>query len=359
MENKKLKVALIGCGMIGHSHAEAVIEDGRAELVAVVCGRSLEKGKEFQKKYNIPFLTQDYREVLDNCEVDMAIICNPSSYHSEVSIAFSNAGIHVLCEKPLDVKVDKMTEMIETAEKNNVLLGCVFPNRTQSGIVNAKKIIDSGELGKMRIVEFQYRGYRSHSYYANSYWRGDKEINGGGCLINQGSHGVDALVHLCGNVKKVCAVSDIMGRKMTGEDTVNALMEFDNGAHGALMGTVLSYFPETNPESDRIRIEFEKGTIVFADGKTMLYKSLSEEDLEVEEIQLSDKVESFGAAPEDIDMNAHNFVVSNFIDGILKGEKLIAPARDARRAVDLILTIYKSAEKNEWLEVPHFDLDLM
>ncbi len=355
MENKKLKVALIGCGMIGESHAEAVIEDGRAELSAVVCGKSLEKGKAFQEKYNIPFLTQDYNEVFEHCDIDMAIVCNPSSFHKDVTVAFLKKGIPVLCEKPLDVKVDKMTEMIDAAERNNVLLGCVFPNRTQSGIVNAKKILDSGELGKMRIVEFQYRGYRSHSYYANSYWRGDKEINEGGCLINQGSHGVDALVHLCGNVKKVCAVSDIMGRKMTGEDTVNALMEFDNGAHGTLMATVLSYIPETNPECDRIRIECEKGTIVFADGKTMLYKSLSEEELKTEEIQLSDKVESFGAAPEEIDENAHNLVVSNFIDGILKGEKLIAPAHDARRAVDLILTIYKSAETNEWVEVPHFD----
>ena len=354
MENKKLKVALIGCGMIGHSHAQAVIEDGRAELSWVVCGKDYKKGESFKEKYNIPYLTNDYKDVINNGNVDMAIIATPSSYHSECAIDFLNAGIDVLCEKPLDVKIEKMTKMIEAANMNNKLLGCVFPNRTQSGIVNAKKILDSGELGKMRIVEFQYRGYRSHSYYANSYWRGDKDINGGGCLINQGSHGVDALVYLCGNAKRVLGVSDIMGRKMTGEDTVNALIEFDNGAHGTLMATVLSYFPETNSECDRIRIECEKGTIVFADGKTMLYKSMSEDELKVEEIQLSDKVESFGDKPEDMDMDAHNQVVSNFIDGILKGEELIAPATDARRAVALILSIYKSAETNEWVEVPHF-----
>lgn len=356
MENKKLKVALIGCGMIGHSHADAIIADGRAEITAVVCGRDLKKGELFKEKYNIPFLTNDYKEVLKLGNIDMAIICTPSSYHGECAIDFLNAGIDVLCEKPLDVKIDTMTKMIEAAESNNVLLGCVFPNRTQSGIVNAKKILDSGELGKMRIVEFQYRGYRSHDYYANSYWRGDKEINGGGCLINQGSHGIDALVYLCGNAKRVLGVTDIMGRKMTGEDTANALIEFDNGAHGALMGTVLSYYPEKNSECDRIRIECEKGTIVFADGKTMLYKSLSEDEFKVEEIQLSDSVESFGESPEDMDFDAHNRVVSNFIDGILKGEKLIAPARDARRAVDLILSIYKSAETREWVDVPHFDL---
>lgn len=356
MREKKLQVALVGCGLIGRSHAEAVINDGRAELAALVCGRNWDKGLAFKEEFNIPYMTNDYKDVIKRGGIDMVIIASPSAYHCQCAVDFADAGIDILCEKPLDVKVETMTKMIEAAERNNVLFGCVFPNRTQSGIVNAKKLIDSGELGKIRIVEFQYRGYRSHSYYANSYWRGDKNINGGGCLINQGSHGVDAMIHLCGQAKRVLGIIDIMGRKMTGEDTVNALIEFDNGAHGTLMGTVLSYVPETNPECDRLRIECEKGTIVFAEGKTMLYKSLSEEDLKVEEVLLSDDIKSYGEKPEDIDHNAHNIVVSNYIDGILKGEKLLAPARDARRAVDLILSIYKSAETREWVDVPHFDM---
>ncbi len=350
--DKKLKVALVGCGMIAHSHAEAIEADGRAEIVALVHGRSVQKGEEFAKKYNIPYLTDDYKKVIDECDVDMVIICNPSSYHAECAIAFADAGIDILCEKPLDVTIDKMTAMIEATEKNNVIMGCVFPNRVQSGIINAKKILDSGELGKMRIVEFQYRGYRGHDYYSNSYWRGVSAINGGGFLINQGSHGVDAMVHLAGNVKSVCAVCDTMGRNIDGEDTAFALLEFENGAHGTLMGTVLSYNPEGNPECDRIRIECEKGTIVFADGKTVLYKSLSDNEFNVEEIQLSEKVEVFGEKPENIDSEAHNRIVSNFIDAILNGAELIAPARDARRSIDLILTIYESAKTRSWTDVP-------
>lgn len=355
MNDKKLKVALVGCGLIGDAHAEAVRVDGRGEIVALVHGRNADAGKRFAKKHGIPFVTNDYNEVIKRRDIDMVIICSPNSYHAACAIDFANAGVHVLCEKPLDVKIEKMTAMIEAAEKNNVLLGCVFPNRFQEGIMNAKKLIDSGELGKMRIVEFQYRGYRSHDFYRASYWKGSKEINGGGCLINQGSHGVDALVHLAGNVKRVCAVCDTMGRNIDGEDTVCALLEFENGAHGTLMATVLSYFPETNSECDRIRIEFEKGTIVFAEGKTVLYKSLSESELKTEEILLSGKVESFGANPEDLDFEAHNAVIANFIDGMLKGEKLIAPARDARRAIDLVLSIYESAENQTWVDVPRFD----
>lgn len=353
--DKKLRFALVGCGMIAETHAEAIEADGRAEIVALVHGKSAEKGKAFAERFGIPFVTGDYNEVIARGGIDAVIIASPSSYHAECAIAFANAGVHILCEKPLDVKIDKMTAMIDAAEEAGVLFGCVFPNRTLPGIANAKKLIDSGELGKMRIVEFQYRGYRSHSYYANSYWRGKSAINGGGFLINQGSHGLDALVFLAGSVKRVCAVCDTMGRDIDGEDTANALLEFQNGAHGALMGTVLSYNPETNSECERIRMEFERGTLVFADGKMMLYKSLSEDELKVEEIRLSGEDKSFGANPEDFDHAAHFDLVSNFIDGVLHGTPLTAPARDARRAIDLVLTLYESAKTRSWVDVPQFD----
>ena len=358
MKNRKLQVALIGCGMIGHGHAEGVARDGRAEIAAVVYGKNRAAAEDFAKKYGIPFVTDDYREVIERGGIDVAIVATPNACHAEATIAFANAGVHVLCEKPLDVEIDKMTAMIDAAEKNNVLLGCVFPNRTRDDLIRAKEIIDSGELGRMLMVEFQYRGYRSHSYYNSSNWKGTKAGDGGGCLINQGSHGIDALVFLAGGVKSVCAVCDTMARKIDVEDAACALLEFDSGAHGTLMGTTLSHFPEANSECERIRIEFERGTVVYADGKTVLYKSLSDDELKVEEICLTDKIESFGANPEDMDMAAHYAIVSNFIDGVLDGKKLIAPARDARRAVDLVLSIYKSAETRAWVDVPKFDMKI-
>lgn len=353
MKDGKLQVALIGCGMIGHGHAEGIARDGRAEIAAVVYGKNKEAADAFAEKYGIPWVTNDYKEVIARGGIDMAIVCTPSDRHAESAIAFADAGVHVLCEKPLDVTVDKMTAMIDAAEKNSVLLGCVFPNRTREDLQKAKAIIDSGELGRMLTVEFQYRGYRSHSYYASSAWKGTR-AGGGGCLMNQGSHGIDALVYLAGSVKRVCAVCDTMARNIDAEDTACALLEFESGAHGTLMGTTLSHFPETNSECERIRIEFERGTVVYADGKTVLYKSLSEEELKTEAICLTDKVESFGADPEDMDMGAHYAIVSNFIDGILLGTPLIAPARDARRAIDLILTVYQSSASGTWENVPTF-----
>ena len=354
---EKLKIALVGCGMIAPAHAEGILRDGRAEIVALVYGSNRKMAEDFAEKFGIPFITDNYNDVIVNIQVDAAIICTPSGTHAEIATAFLSAGAHVLCEKPLDIDTDKMTRMIETAEEKNRLLGCVFPNRTRKDLQQAKEIIDSGELGRMLMVEFQYRGFRSHLYYSSSNWKGTKAMDGGGCLINQGSHGVDALVYLTGNVKRVFAVCDTMARKIDVEDAVCALLEFENGAHGTLMATILSHFPETNSECERIRIEFEHGTIVYAEGKTMLYKSLSDDKLEVEEICLTEKIESYGANPEDMDIDAHFSIVSNFLDAILEGKALIASARDARRAVDTILSIYKSGETNSWVKVPNFNLE--
>lgn len=353
MKNGKLQVALVGCGMIGHAHAEGIALDDRAEIVAVVYGSNKAAAEDFAKKYNIPYVTNDYRELVARGDIDMAIVCTPGSSHAPISIAFANAGAHVLCEKPLGMSVEQMSAMIESAENNHVLLGCVYPNRTRTDLQKAKALIDSGELGRMLMVEFQYRGYRSPSYYANSTWKGSI-ADGGGCLMNQGSHGIDALIYLAGGIKRVCAVCDTMARKMEAEDTACALLEFDNGAHGTLMATTLSHFPETNSECERIRMEFERGTIIYADGKTMVYESISDDELKTNAICLTENVACYGDKPEDIDMQAHYDIVSNFIDGILQGAELIAPAVQARRSIDLIMTIYKSSASGTWEEVPHF-----
>ena len=82
MKNGKLQVALIGCGMIGHSHAEAIVQDGRAEIAAVVYGSNRKAAEAFAEKYNIPYITNDYREVIAKGGIDMAIVCSPSSSHA-------------------------------------------------------------------------------------------------------------------------------------------------------------------------------------------------------------------------------------------------------------------------------------
>ncbi len=353
---KKIGIAIIGCGMIANSHAEAILADGRAEIKAAAYGTNIEKGTAFAEKFGIPRIVGDYHELLDDSEIQAVCICTPSSLHAECAIDFANRGVHILCEKPLDITQEKMTAMIDAATKNNVRLGCVFPNRTIPALQKAKEILESGELGAMKIVECQYRGYRSPKYYGSSKWKGTKKFDGGGALMNQGIHAFDLMMYLTGDVASVCAQVGTLGRDIEVEDTASALLTFANGAHGVLMGTTLSHVPESAPEGDYIRIECARGTILYASGKTTLYKNRAEDDFDVEAIPLDtpDKaVTDSGSAPENINMEGHQIIVSNFISAALGEEEILIPAESARRAVDMVLTIYESGKTGNWLPVQY------
>ena len=350
----KIKAAIIGCGMIAESHAKALQLDGRVDIVAAAYGTNIEKGRAFAEKFGIPKIVGDYHELL-NDDIDMVCICTPSGVHAQPTIDFANAGISILCEKPLDIEHGKMTEMIDAAEKAGVKLGCVFPNRMRIGAKRAKELLDSGELGAMKIVECQYRGYRSPAYYTSSKWKGTRALDGGGALMNQGIHAIDLMMYLTGDVTRVVAQTGALGRDIEVEDTAAALLTFANGAQGTLMGTTLSHIPENSPEGDRIRIECERGSILYADNKTIYFKNNAKDDFDVVEIPLEEIVDHVGSGskPENIDMQGHCEIVSNFVSAVLGEAEVVIPPRSARRGVDLVLAIYESAERGGWVDVKY------
>jgi len=350
----KLGIAIVGCGMIAESHAAAIKMDGRAILIAAAYGTNKTRGEEFAKKFDVPFITGDYRELLKRGDIGMACICTPSNMHAENAADFLNAGIPALVEKPPDINGESVTRMIDAANKKSLPLGCVFPNRTRQGLIRAKKLLESGELGAMYAVECQYRGYRSPEYYISSKWKGKKASDGGGCLMNQGIHAVDAMLWLTGPVEKVCGQIGTFGRDIEVENAGAALLKFKNGAQGVLIGATLSYTPEEAPEGDRIRIECENGSIVYANGKTTYHKNNSPGSFDVEKIPLDDddsEAVSSGASPEVIDMQTHFIIVSDFISCAIDIREPLVPARSARMSVDTVLAVYRSAESGRWEDV--------
>lgn len=345
---KKIRFGIIGCGIIANSHAKSILSDERAELAAVCENSNERKLLDFAARYNVENICRDYRELVKRQDIDAVCICTPSGMHGECTIAAVKEGKHVLCEKPLDIHADTMTEMIRTAREHHVKLGCVFPNRTRDGLRKAKQILESGELGRMTIVECHYTGYRSPEYYASAGWRGTWALDGGGCLMNQGIHAIDAMCWLAGPVKSVYGVASTMLRKIEVEDSAMALLEYANGANGVLMGTTISNVPESAPEGDRIRIECENGTIVYAGGKASLHTRRTGADgsVEFEKTDLDEagaSTVSSGGKPENIDMESHSFIVKDMVSAILEDREPYITAESARICVDLVLGIYESS----------------
>ena len=341
----KLKFAIIGCGVIGPKHAEGIAACNNAELYAV-CDIIREKAELLAKKYNAKMVFTDYKEMLQQKEIDIVCICTPSGLHGDMAIACAEMGKHVLCEKPLDISTDKINAMIKACRDHNVKLGGIFQNRTYSGCIAAKKILDEGKLGKIYIADGYTKEYRSPAYYKSAGWRGTWALDGGGCLINQGVHCIDILCWLAGPVESILARTYTMARDIEVEDSAFALVRFKNGACGVIEGSTISL----PGRDDYVEIQCEKGRILYDSGKTVMYETDSggnviETPLDTEEIDKSNTAND----PSAFTAKGHTYLIADMARAVTEDREPYITGASARNAVDAILAIYESSRT--WKEI--------
>ena len=198
----KIRFGIVGCGVISSWHAKAVTAAEDAELVAC-CDIIPERAEKLAGEFNAPKVYTDYCEMMDSGEVDAVCVCTPSGMHGDVTIAAAERGKHVMCEKPIDIKLARIDEMIAARKKNKVKLGVIFQRRTSPLWHKVKKTIDEGRLGKMVLGDAYLKYFRSQEYYDSGDWRGTWELDGGGALMNQGVHLIDILRWIMGPVETI------------------------------------------------------------------------------------------------------------------------------------------------------------
>ena len=157
---KVLGFGIIGCGVIAPHHASSIVANEKARLVAV-CDIIVEKAITLKEKYSAISYYTDYREMLKRDDLDVVCICTPSGMHSEMAVSAAQAGIHVFCEKPLDITKEKISAMIDACRKEQIKLGCVFQRRTMPEAIAVKNAIDAGALGKLVLADAYLKYYLS------------------------------------------------------------------------------------------------------------------------------------------------------------------------------------------------------
>lgn len=337
--DNKLKCAIIGCGVIASKHAAGIINCEDAELYAV-CDIIEDTAKKFAEKYGVEKYFIDYKDVVELKEIDMICMCLPSGLHADITVEFAKAGKHVLCEKPLDITTQKLDMMIKAFDDNKVKLGAIFQNRTYSGPKKAKELLEEGKLGKILIADGYMKLYRSPEYYKSAGWRGTIALDGGGCLMNQGVHGIDLLCWLAGEVESIVAKTYTKARDIEVEDSAFALVNFKNGASGIIEGSTIS-LPGLD---ERIEIQCEKGRIVYDTRITTLYQvdengKIVETSLDTEDIEESNTANDPSAFPS----TTHEFLVADMVRAIIEDRDPFITGAMARHAVDVILAIYESS----------------
>ncbi|MBS4219149.1 Gfo/Idh/MocA family oxidoreductase [Bacillus sp. FJAT-49711] len=338
----KMKFAIVGAGVIAPFHAKAISANSNADLVAI-CDTEIEKAEKLASEFGVSKTYIDYEDMFKKEEIDIVSVCVPSGLHAEITIAAAKAGIHVLCEKPLDITRENMSEMIEVCKNNKVKLGCVYQRRTLDAAVITRKAIQDGKLGKLVLGDAYLKYYRSPEYYESAGWRGTWELDGGGALMNQGVHGIDLIQWMVGDVESVFAYTAPLVRNIEVEDTAVITVKYKNGAFGVIQGTT-SVYPG---QETRFEIHGEHGSIIFADSGFKEWKFLNGD----ETIPKVGNNEGGGSDPKAISDEGHYLFVEDIIQAVREDREPLVPGEEARKAVDLILAIYESSKTGKEVKV--------
>lgn len=160
-----IKFGLIGCGRIAQRHAEHINNNG---ILTAVCDIVIEKAEALAKQYGARAYSDINNFLAGKDEIDVVAICSPNGLHAAHTIKSLNAGYHVLCEKPMAIKVNDCDEMIKAAEKANKRLFAVKQNRFNPPVAVVKQVIDDGRLGKILSIQLNCFWNRNEDYYKNS-----------------------------------------------------------------------------------------------------------------------------------------------------------------------------------------------
>ncbi len=346
---KEVRFGIIGVGGMGTSHSRKFRagEIQRARLVAA-CDVEPERLEPFT---DLKTFTNS-RELIRSGEVDAVLIATPHYDHTTIGIdAFEN-GLHVLVEKPISVHKADAQRLIDAWKRSdNRVFGAMFQLRTEPWYKKIKQLIESGELGKIvRINWVVTAWYRTEAYYASGGWRATWKGEGGGVLLNQCPHNLDLFQWFFGMPNR-CRAFCHFGKyhDIEVEDEVTAYFEFPDGATAVFLAST----GET-PGTDRLEIAGDRGKLVYEDGKITFIRN---EILTSEFTRTSP--ERFGR-PEvwNIDVpvrdarRGHAVITQNFVDAILDGTPLIAPAEEGIRSVELANAMLYSTFTDATVDIP-------
>ena len=335
--------AIVGTGLIADFHARAVADIDGACLAAV-CGRDLGRAQVFAAKHGCDAY-HNLTDMLARPDVDVILIATPSGMHMEATIAAATAGKHVLCEKPLDISLERIDAMVAAHDRAGTRLGCIFQLRYMPVLTPIRRVLSEGLLGTLTYAAVYVPWWRSDDYYAKSSWHGTAKLDGGGALMNQSIHMIDLLCDLMPPVRRISGFVSKVGHPfIETEDAATAALLFEGGAVGVIYGST-SAWPG---QSKRLEICGTKGSLVLHED----YLSFLKIDETAKEIQ-NEILAEFGpkdhsgaagvSDPGAMSHWLHRRCFEDFMLSLKDGSPFHIDGRSGRKSVAVIDAIYRSA----------------
>ncbi len=352
-EAQPIRFGIIGMGNMGTSHANnflaGKIKDMRITAVADIVPEKLEWSKE-----NLPWAKRfnSASELMDSGEVDAVVICTPHYFHPPLVMEALSKNLHVVSEKPAGVYTKQVREMNEAAQKSDKVFAMMFNQRTNCVYRKIKEIVDSGEYGEIRRVNWIITDwYRTQAYYNSGGWRATWSGEGGGVLLNQSPHQLDLWQWICGMPSKVRAFChNGKWHDIEVEDDVTIYAEYPNGATGVFITTTGDY-----PGTNRFEITMDKAKLVCENSEsltlTVLDVPISENCMNCDKGFTDIKTTTVEVETDGYN-EQHSGVLNAFSSHILNGTPLVADGVEGIRGLMISNAAHLSSWTNEEVTLP-------
>lgn len=343
-----MKYALIGCGRISPNHIAAA-KKNELEIVAL-CDIEEDNMKDKVNKFDLSSnvkLYRDYKEMLNKERPELVAIATESGKHAEIALKCMDYGCNLIIEKPIALSIADADKIIEKSNQLGLKVCACHQNRFNKSILKIREAVDKNRFGKMFYGTAHIRWCRDHEYYDRASWRGTWEQDGG-ALMNQCIHNIDLLRWMMGDeIEEVVGMTDRLHHDyIEAEDLGIALIRFKNGSYGIVEGTT-NVYPKNLEET--LYLFGEKGTVK-AGGQSVNV---------IEEWRFSDMLDDpeevkqrFHENPPNVYGYGHTPLYADVIDSIQMNRAPFVDAVAGKRALELVLAIYKSATEETIVKLP-------
>ncbi|MHA1793286.1 MAG: Gfo/Idh/MocA family protein [Promethearchaeota archaeon] len=331
-----IKAGLLGAGWSANNIVKAVKNIKNLEIIGVY-NHDAEKASKFARTHDIKIHSDNPEVLFNNEDIDMIIVSLPHFLHYPMTMKALEKNKHVLVEKPIAISAKNAEKMVETAKKKKLLLGTCFQNRFNDATINAKNLIEKGDLGKILQANISVLLKRDAPYFNDNSWRGTWSKEGGSALINQSIHFIDLMLYLLDTrPKKVAGFQDHLIHDIETEDNATAAFVLENDMIGTIQASI------------SVKSQIGSTLIIHGSEKTMKVTQTAIEIHAPNEKTIKiNFLEKMDIDLKSMKVLALERLLRNFSDAIINQGTPKATGDDGLAALKFVLKIYESTIKNK------------
>ncbi|MBP2458967.1 carbohydrate kinase (thermoresistant glucokinase family) [Clavibacter michiganensis] len=353
--HEPIRVAIVGCGVIGTHHARVLAEHPEfrvAALVDVTAATADELADVVvdELRAERPLVFAHLGDMIRADAAELVVICTPSGLHIGLAEEALAAGLHVVIEKPLDVDLARgrrIAELAREAAGRGILSTVISQHRFNPSSVIVDRAVRSGRLGRLTTAVASAPWWRSQGFYDSGHWRGTWDLDGGGALMNQGVHTLDLLVSYLGRPVEVYAQTALLAHDgIEVEDVAVAVIRFASGALATLQATTAGY-----PGLDtRVQVQGTRGSAVIEAGSLTYFHAAPESGVPAQADARNDAELEIHAADlprsprlDNTYLEGHYRQYDDIADALRTGRPAGVTVDDAFLSLATVVSVYVSA----------------